>query len=274
VEIILPPALEIIGLTVGYGDTPILSNVTATIPRAAQVAVVGPNGAGKSTLFKALVGLLPVTSGKLLLYGRPLGGQIKRIAYVPQRAEIDWRFPVTVLDVVLMGRYGHLGWFRRPGPKEKDLAMGCLRELGIEQLAYRPIGELSGGQQQRVFFARALAQQPDLLVLDEPFSGVDTPTQEAALELLADLRGRGITVMLSTHDLPLASARFDHLMLLNRRLVAFGPPGETINTTTLSAAFGSQLIFYRENGEVMALADCCCPYGDARRSIVAGDRAR
>lgn len=269
-----PPALEIIGLTAGYGNTPILVDITAAIPRAAQVAVVGPNGAGKSTLFKALVGLLPVSSGKLLLYGRPLDGQAKRVAYVPQRAEVDWRFPVTVLDVVLMGRYGRLGWVRRPGPEDKDAAMDCLSQVGIEQLAHRPIGELSGGQQQRVFFARALVQQPDLLLLDEPFSGVDAPTQDAALELLSGLRKRGITILLSTHDLPLASSRFDYLMLLNRRLVAFGPPVEAINASTLSAAFGSQILFYRENGEVLAFADCCCPSCETCQPVVTREKTR
>lgn len=273
-ESVVTPALEIIGLTAGYGGTPILSDVTAAIPKAAQVAVVGPNGAGKSTLFRVLVGLLPASSGKLLLYGRPLDEQAKRIAYVPQRAEIDWGFPVTVLDVVLMGRYGHIGWFRRPGLKDKEMAMDCIRQLGIEQLAHRPIGALSGGQQQRVFLARALAQQPDLLILDEPFSGVDAPTQEAALGLLSGLRDSGITVLLSTHDLPLASSRFDHLMLLNRRLVAFGPPGEAINASTLSAAFGSQLLFYQGNGAVLALADYCCPPRESRQQTVAGEKTR
>lgn len=258
-------ALEIIDLTAGYGGKLVLTGISAAIPRAAQVAVVGPNGAGKSTLFKVLVGLLPASSGRLLLHGRPMNGQLRRVAYVPQRREVDWHFPVTVLDVVLMGRYGHLGWFRRPGPQDKAIARDCLGQLGIEDLANCPLRELSGGQQQRVFLARALAQQPEVLVLDEPFAGVDTPTQEAALKLLADLRGRGITVLVSTHDLPLASSRFDHLILLNRRVVAFGPPSEAITSSTLSDTFGAQLLLYREGEGVLALADCCCPPCEARR---------
>jgi len=271
---VLTPALDIIDLTVGYGSAPVLSGVNVAIPKASQVAVVGPNGAGKSTLFKVLVGLLRPTAGRLLLYGRALDREMKRVAYVPQREEIDWRFPVTVLDVVLMGRYGHIGWLRRPGREDRNLALDCLDRLGMASLAGRPIGELSGGQQQRVFLARALAQQPELLVLDEPFAGVDTPTQEMVLDLLDELRRQGMTLLVSTHDLPLASSRFDRLMLLNRRLVAFGPPREVIDSTVLSDTFGSQILFYREKEGVMALADCCCPPCEARRQPVTSERIR
>ena len=267
-------ALEIIDLYAGYGDAPVLVGITVAIPKAARVAVVGPNGAGKSTLFKVLAGLLPASSGKLLLDGKPINRRSTRIAYVPQRAEIDWRFPVTVLDVVMMGRYGQLGWFRRPRAEDEDVALNCLKLLDIEQLAPHSIRELSGGQQQRVFLARALAQQPDVLVLDEPFSGVDVPTQDAAMELLFGLSDRGITVLLSTHDLTLASSQFDHLMLLNRRLVAFGSPSEVINQATLSETFGAQLLLYREGGGVVALADCCCPPCEDRQHALQGTRQR
>ena len=165
------------------------------------MAIVGPNGAGKSTLFKALVGLLPVRSGRVLLHDREPGGQADPVAYVPQREEIDWGFPVTVHDVVMMGRYGRLGWFRRPRAADREVVARCLDELGIAELEKRAIGELSGGQQQRVFLARALAQEPHVLLLDEPFTGVDVGAREALLTLLARLRTQGITVLVSTHDM-------------------------------------------------------------------------
>ncbi len=264
-EDIAIPALEMIDLTVGYDGAAVLTGISAAVHGAARVAVVGPNGAGKSTLFKALAGLLPVSAGKLLVHGQPPDRQAMRIAYVPQREEIDWRFPATVMDVVLMGRYGHLGWFRHTGSKDRAIAAECLEQLGLGHLAHRPIGELSGGQQQRVFLARALAQQPDILVLDEPFAAVDAPTREAALKLLEGLHDRGITLLVSTHDLPLASSHFDLLMLLNRRLVAFGPPSEVITSSTLSETFGGQLLLYREGESLLAFADHCCP-ADERQS--------
>lgn len=253
------PAIQITDCSVGYGRTPALAGVSVIVPPAAQVAVVGPNGAGKSTLFKALLGLVPVTQGSLLIYGHPAGSERARIAYVPQRAEVDWRFPVTVLDVVLMGRYGQLGWLRRPGDKDRAIAERCLERLAIDDLASRPISELSGGQQQRVFLARALAQEPDIILLDEPFAGVDAPTQELAMSLLSDLRDRGITMLLSTHDLSLAASRFDLLMLLNGRLIAFGKPSEIVTAANLAATFGSQILLYRNGEGLLALADQCCP---------------
>ena len=169
-------------VTVAYGGRPALEDVTLSVPHGAQVAIVGPNGAGKSTLFKALVGLLPVRSGRVTLRDRAPGKQGDTIAYVPQREEIDWGFPVTVHDVVMMGRYGRLGWFRRPEAADREVVARCLDELGIAELERRAIGELSGGQQQRVFLARALAQEPHVLLLDEPFTGVDVNAREALLD--------------------------------------------------------------------------------------------
>ena len=183
--------LTLDGVTVGYDGRPALEDVTMSVPHGAQVAIVGPNGAGKSTLFKALVGLLPVRSGRVLLHDREPGGQADPVAYVPQREEIDWGFPVTVHDVVMMGRYGRLGWFRRPQAADREVVARCLDELGIAELEKRAIGELSGGQQQRVFLARALAQEPHVLLLDEPFTGVDVSAREALLTLLARLRAQG-----------------------------------------------------------------------------------
>jgi ABC-type Mn2+/Zn2+ transport system ATPase subunit len=255
------PAIEISDLTAGYGAAPVLVEVSLAISAGSQTAVVGPNGAGKSTLFKALVNMLPATNGQVLVDGQPLHQQLRKIAYVPQREEVDWRFPVTVLDVVLMGRYGRIGWLRRPGREDRAVALRCLEQIGITQLARSPIGALSGGQQQRVFLARALAQEPRILILDEPFAGVDSPTQEAVLELLASLRGHGVTLLVSTHDLALATSRFDSLLLLNRRVIAHGPPTEVISAETLSAAFGAQVLFYGSGGGLLAVADHCCPPG-------------
>ena len=241
--------------TVSYTARPALDAVTMHVPHGAQVAIVGPNGAGKSTLFKALVGLLPLRSGRVLLHGRTPGGQADPIAYVPQREEIDWSFPVTVSDVVMMGRYGRLGWLRRPRAADHDVVARCLDELGITELAGRAIGELSGGQQQRVFLARALAQEPHVLLLDEPFTGVDVNAKETILGLLARLRERGITVLVSTHDMQTAADRFELVALLNGRLVAYGSPPEVFTPEHLGEAFGGQALFL----DGMVVIDQCCP---------------
>jgi ABC-type Mn2+/Zn2+ transport system ATPase subunit len=247
--------LTLDGVTVGYDGRPALEDITMSVPHGAQVAIVGPNGAGKSTLFKALVGLLPVRAGRVLLHDREPGGQADPVAYVPQREEIDWGFPVTVHDVVMMGRYGRLGWFRRPRAADREVVARCLDELGIADLARRAIGELSGGQQQRVFLARALAQEPHVLLLDEPFTGVDVGAREALLALLARLRGQGITVLVSTHDMQTAADRFELVALLNRRLIAYGAPPDVFTPAHLSEAFGGQALIL--NG--MVVIDQCCP---------------
>ena len=242
-------------VTVAYDARPALEGVTLSVPHGAQVAIVGPNGAGKSTLFKALVGLLPVRTGKIVLRDRAPGAHGDTIAYVPQREEIDWGFPVTVHDVVMMGRYGRLGWFRRPGAADRGVVARCLDELGIAELERRAIGELSGGQQQRVFLARALAQEPHVLLLDEPFTGVDVRAREALLSLLDRLRGRGITVLVSTHDMETAAQRFELTALLNRRLIAYGEPAAVFTQDHLSEAFGGQALFLGG----MVVIDQCCP---------------
>ena len=247
--------LAIEDATVSYNGRPALDAVTMHVPHGAQVAIVGPNGAGKSTLFKALVGLLPLRDGRVLLHGRAPGGQADPIAYVPQREEIDWSFPVTVSGVVMMGRYGRLGWLRRPQAADREVVARCLDELGIAELAGRAIGELSGGQQQRVFLARALAQEPHVLLLDEPFTGVDVNAKEAILGLLARLRERRITVLVSTHDMQTAAQRFELVALLNGRLVAYGPPPEVFTPEHIGTAFGGQALFL----EGMVVIDQCCP---------------
>jgi manganese/iron transport system ATP-binding protein len=237
-----PHRLEVQSASMGYGSKVVLHDLTFNVPHGARLAVVGPNGAGKSTLFKAMVGLLPLASGRILIHDRPLGDHKDCVAYVPQREEVDWRFPVTVQDVVTMGRFDQGGWFRPVSPHDRQVVARSLEQLGIAALARRSISELSGGQQQRIFLARALAQEPHILLMDEPFTGVDVTTQEATLELLDDLRLAQVTTMISTHDLNLAASHFDLILLLNHRLVAFGSPAQVLTQVNLSAAFGPQLL--------------------------------
>ena len=251
-----PARLEIKNICVGYNGTPVIEDVTFHVPHGANVAVVGPNGAGKSTLFKALVGLLPLRSGQIFIHELPLGHHLDCVAYVPQRNEVDWHFPVTVDDVVMMGRFGQLNWLQAPGRMDRQIVQNCMQQMGIVELADRSISDLSGGQQQRVFLARALAQQPHILLMDEPFTGVDASTQEATLQLLHHLRQQSVTVMISTHDLSLAATRFDSILLLNKRVLAFGPPREVLSSENLRKAFGTHILDL-DSGEM--LVDDCCP---------------
>lgn len=247
--------LELEQVTVTYNGHPALQEVTFQVPHGAQVAVVGANGAGKSTLFKALVGLLPIRSGRILIHGLPLGGHRDCVAYVPQHKDVEWRFPVTVEDVVMMGRFRRLGWLKRPASQDRAVVASRLEQMGIASLAKRSIGDLSGGQQQRAFLARALVQEPHILLMDEPFTGVDIATQEATLDLLAQLKTQQVTIMISTHDLSLAAQHFDLVLLLHRRVVAFGTPSDVLTTKALSEAFGGQVLVL-ENGAVV-VDDCC-----------------
>ena len=241
-----PHRLEVQSASVSYGSKVVLEELTFNVPHGARVAVVGPNGAGKSTLFKALVGLLPLASGSIQIHGLPLGNHKDCVAYVPQREEVDWRFPVNVQDVVMMGRYDHDGWLGRASAHDREVVDRSLAQLGISDLRSHSIGELSGGQQQRVFLARALAQEPHILLMDEPFTGVDVTTQEATLKLLDDLRAAEVTAMISTHDLNLAASKFDLILLLNHKLVAFGAPQEVLTQANLAAAFGARLVVLRD----------------------------
>jgi len=255
-DVLLEPArLELENVSVSYNGRLALQEVSFQVLHGARVAVVGPNGAGKSTLFKALVGLLPIRQGRILIHGRPLGSHLDCVAYVPQREDIDWRFPVTVQDVVMMGRFGKVGWFSPATARDRQVVEHSLAQMGISDLARRPIGDLSGGQQQRVFLARALAQEPHILLMDEPFTGVDVATQETTLELLDQLRDRQVTIMISTHDLRLATERFDQVILLNRRMIAYGKPAEVLSASTLSEAFGGRVLVLPQ-GDV-AIDDCC-----------------
>ena len=257
--------LDVDCVSVRYGGDAVLQEVSLQVAHGAQVAVVGPNGAGKSTLFKALVGLLPLRSGRILVHGRPAGGRADPVAYVPQREEIDWRFPVSVTDVVMMGRYGRTGWLRRPGPADRRAVAAALDLMDLTELARRPISELSGGQQQRVFLARALAQEPHVLLLDEPFTGVDVTARQKTLDVLAELRERDVTVLVSTHDLELAATRFDHVVLLNRRVIAQGPPAFVLTTEHIAEAFGAQAHVFQG---MVVIDECCPPPARSRRADV------
>jgi manganese/iron transport system ATP-binding protein len=251
-----PARLEFQGVSVAYNGQPVLCDMTFQVPHGQRVAVIGPNGAGKSTLFKALVGLLPLRAGQILIHGLPLGHHLDCVAYVPQREDVDWRFPLTVADVVMMGRYGRLPRLRQATPEDHEVVQRSLERMGIADLMPRPIGELSGGQQQRVFLARALAQEPHILLMDEPFTGVDITTREVVLQVLDQLQKQQVTTMISTHDLSLAASRFDQVLLLNRRLVAYGPPEQVFTAESLQDAFGGQLL---RLGPGMVAIDQCCP---------------
>lgn len=251
-----PHRLEIENASIGYGEKIVIRGLDFHVPHGARVAVVGPNGAGKSTLFKALVGLLPLKEGRILVHGESLGTHDDCVAYVPQREDVDWRFPVTVSDVVMMGRFGQIGWLRRPSKRDRDIVQRSIEQMGIASLKDRSIGELSGGQQQRAFLARALAQEPHILLMDEPFTGIDATTQEVTFNLLDHLREKQVTAIISTHDLNLAASRFDLVLLLNHRLVAFGTPSEVFTAEHLAAAFGNSMLVM-DGG--MVLVDECCP---------------
>ncbi len=247
----MTPILEVRDLTIRYDGKNALDGVSLRVEAGERVAVVGPNGAGKSTLFRAMVGLLQPSQGTTETHGAEIG-------YVTQRSAVDWTFPVTVHDVVMMGRIGKMGWLRWQRPQDREMVQRCLSEVGMLAYAGRQISELSGGQQQRVFIARALAQEATILLMDEPFSGVDTPSQEAILEILGRLRGQGVTVLVSTHDLNLAVERFDQLALLNQRLVAYGPPREVVTPEALAAAYGGQALWRGDDyALVLGDIDCC-----------------
>lgn len=233
--------LTVEGLTVAYQKKPVLRNISFQVPEGKLIGIVGPNGAGKSTMIKAIMGLLPKVSGKVEVYGKSYREMRKSVGYVPQRESVDWDFPTNALDVVMMGRYGHLGWFRRPGAKERQIAMDCLAKVGMGDYVHRQISQLSGGQQQRVFLARALAQQADLYVMDEPFVGVDAMTERAIVTLLHELRAQGKTVLVVHHDLATVREYFDEVMLINVELVAFGPTAQVFNRTLLQQTYGGKL---------------------------------
>jgi manganese/zinc/iron transport system ATP- binding protein len=245
------PAIEFHDLTVSYDKKPVLWNIDMTLPKGALIGIIGPNGAGKSTLIKAAMGLLPLGSGYVRVFDQDLDAVRKRVSYVPQRESVDWDFPTSVFDVVLMGRYAEMGLLRRPSKQDKAIAMESLKKVGMEKYAKRQISQLSGGQQQRVFLARALAQEADLYFLDEPFAGVDAATEGAVLEILQGLTREGKTVVVVHHDLQSAAEFFDWIVLLNMRLIASGPIHKVFTRELLQEAYGGKLTILAEISELI-----------------------
>lgn len=241
-----PWALECHDLTVTYDRKPVLYGIDCQIPQGTLVGVLGPNGAGKSTFLKAALGLISKAGGYVEMFGEPHSKVVKKVGYVPQRESVDWDFPVNVMDVVLMGRYGRLGLFKRPKEADREIARQSLEKVGMLPYAKRQIANLSGGQQQRVFLARALAQQCDLYLMDEPFAAVDAATERAVIALLREMREMGKTVLVVHHDLLTAPTYFDHLMLLNLRLVAFGKTEDVWTPENLGKTYGGQMTLLSE----------------------------
>ncbi|MFQ6105248.1 MAG: metal ABC transporter ATP-binding protein [Candidatus Glassbacteria bacterium] len=236
-------AVKVEDLTVAYRDRPVLWDVDLEIPRGVLMAIVGPNGAGKTTLIKAMMELVRPVAGHILIFGRPYSEQRELVGYVPQRNSVDWDFPTTVLDVVMMGCYAELGWLRRPGKGEIERAMDALEKVGMDVFADRQISQLSGGQQQRVFLARALVQKAQVYLMDEPFQGVDATTELAIVTLLKDLRAAGKTVVVIHHDLQTVTEYFDWVSLLNVRGIATGPVKEVFTEKNLRLAYGGRVSF-------------------------------
>lgn len=246
------PLFRAENVTVRYGDTIALQDLSFTLNAGEQIAVVGPNGAGKSTLFKLIVGEIRPNSGKVTLYGSDPNAHLC-VAYVPQRKNIDWSFPVSVRDVVMMGRVGQIGLFRWPRRHDRDIVQASIERVNAAHLADKQIGELSGGQQQRIFIARALAQEAELLLMDEPLSGLDIPSQETFFGILDDI---GISTIVATHDLNMAAQRFDQVMLLNTELVALGDAARVLSAENLTHAYSSHL----HTRDDVIIADTCCDH--------------
>lgn len=234
-------ALEVEDLTVAYADQPVLWDVDLEVPAGVKMSIVGPNGAGKSTLIKTAMGLVHPVAGEVRVFGRPRDRVRGEIAYVPQRSSLEWDFPTDVLDVVTMGTYGRLGWFRRVGTKQRAEAVDALRQVGMEEFLRRPIAQLSGGQQQRVLLARSLVQGAQIYMLDEPFQGVDAPTERAIIGVLDELAENGKTIIVVHHDLQTVPEYFDHVLLLNVRAIDSGPVAEVFTEENLRLTFGGRV---------------------------------
>ncbi len=238
-------ALDVMDLTVAYRDRPVLWDIDLTVPPGVLMAIVGPNGAGKTTLIKAILGLVSAAAGQTLIYGLPYAQQRHLVGYVPQRGSVDWDFPTSVLDVVIMGRYGALGWIRRPGQRERGIAREALQKVGMEAFADRQISQLSGGQQQRVFLARALVQDAKIYFMDEPFQGVDATTERAIIQILQELRASGKTVVAVHHDLQTVPEYFDQVTLLNVQRIASGSVSEVFTEENLRRTYGGRVGFVK-----------------------------
>ena len=248
-----PPVLLLLRrATVAYERDPVVEGVDGEVAAGQSVALIGPNGAGKSTLIRAVLGLVPLTSGTIQVLGRPPHSARRQVAYVPQADTLDAEFPVSALQVVLMGSYPRVGWLRRPGPADRRVAAHALAEVGLAERASARFGTLSGGQRQRVLLARAIAQEPRLLLLDEPFNGVDALSQDLLLTALGRLRAAGAAVVMATHDLGLAHLACDEVCLLNRHQIGFGPIGTTLTPNLLRATYGGQALQLRGDGVIVA----------------------
>lgn len=251
----LNKAVEVFDLTVAYKDKPVLWDVDLEVPQGVLMAIVGPNGAGKTTLMKSILGLIKPAAGRVSILGRPYETVRKRVGYVPQRGSVDWDFPTTVLDVVMMGAYGKLGWLKRTGKAEREGAMEALQKVDMADFYQRQISQLSGGQQQRVFLARALLQDADIYFMDEPMQGVDATTERAIIALLKELRSKGKTVIVVHHDLQTVPEYFDWVTMLNVRRITCGPVEEVFNEKNLRAAYGGKFAFLSDHGGGESVAD-------------------
>lgn len=240
------PVLKVEQLTVNYDKTPVLWDISFTVPKGKLVGIIGPNGAGKSTLLKTMLGMITPLSGKVEFFGRSFKKVRRRVAYMPQRTSVDWDFPITVLDVVLMGRYGRLGWFKWPRAADKEAAKKALEMVGMLPFADRQISQLSGGQQQRIFIARALLQDADIYLMDEPFAGVDVATEKAIIALLDKLKTEGKTLFVVHHDLSTVERYFDWTILLNISLIASGPVSEVFHAENISRTYGRSNVLLDE----------------------------
>lgn len=236
-------AIQVDDLTVAYGEKPVLWDIDLSVPKGILMAIVGPNGAGKTTMIKSIMGLIQPVAGQVLVFGKPLKEQRNRVGYVPQRTSVDWDFPTTVMDTVLMGQYGGLGWFKRPGAKQKERAVAALEKVGMQDFHNRQISQLSGGQQQRVFLARALGQNADIYIMDEPFQGVDATTERAIVAILQELRAADKSVIVVHHDLQTVPEYFDWATLLNVRRIASGPVEDVFTDENLRLAYGGKVSF-------------------------------
>ncbi len=253
------PALTVRDLTVAYEEEPVLWDLDLTVPSGILMGIVGPNGAGKTTLLQSILGIATPAAGQVRVFGDPYEAQRHRVGYVPQRGSVDWDFPTSVLDVVLMGLYGRLGWCRRPGAEEREEAHAALEKVGMADYADRQISQLSGGQQQRVFLARALVQEADLYFMDEPLQGVDATTERAIFDILRALQERGCTVVAVHHDLQTVREYFDHVLLLNVRRIASGPVDEVFTEENLRRTYGGRVGFLRH--------DAPLPSSDPNREV-------
>ena len=244
--------IQIHDMTIAYHKKPVLWDVDLDVPEGQLVGIIGPNGAGKSTMIKAIMDLVPKASGWVKIYGEDYGEMRKIIGYVPQRESVDWDFPISALDVVLMGRYGHVGWMRRPGREDRRMAQDALDKVGMGDYAQRQISQLSGGQQQRVFLARALAQDARIYMMDEPFAGVDAATERAIIDILVSLRERGRTILVVHHDLQTVTEYFDWVIMLNMRVVASGLTKEVFTDDNLQKTYGGRLTVLSQAAQAMA----------------------